>query len=95
MSILILIVSTAVAIAGDLVSYFTLSAGERKGYHPNLQLWSLGFLFGVCANSLRLLQSVLDRFDVTSNNAAPLITIIVPTVLVVLVVWAIAKVCQS
>jgi hypothetical protein len=95
MSLLILVVPTALALTGDLLSYFTISADKRKGYHPNLQLWSLGFLFGVCANSLYLLQSLLNKFDVASANVVPLITIVMPAALVVIIVWAIAKVCQS
>lgn len=95
MALIILIVPVALVIAGDIFSYYTISVDKRRGYHPNIQLWSLGFLFGVCANFLRLLQYLVGKVDLTSTTTASLIIIIVMGFLVVIIAWAIAKVCQS
>jgi len=93
--LLALVLSVAGAVVIDLVSYKRMPVSRRHGFYPNLPLWGIGLLMGLCINFLGMLSKVimnppqqgLDYFYQLSQLA-------VPTVLLALTILSVAKICH-
>jgi membrane-bound metal-dependent hydrolase YbcI (DUF457 family) len=92
-----------VAVLIDLVGYWGMKADQKKGYYPNLQLWGVAFLIGLCLKFVWMTAGVLERllywpgerpstWLALTNNLALLL---LPGALLILTVWAIAKICRK
>lgn len=82
------------AIVADIVGYFSVAQDERHGYNPNLTLLGAGLLFGLCSAFVILLSRVLQANALNSLSwDQRLLFVLVPGVILVVIVWAVAKIC--
>jgi hypothetical protein len=98
---------TLTSILLDLLAYKTKPSPveDKRGYHPNLQIWGVGALTGLgCAVfywlgklSTSLTANGAFSADTTSVGAPTwqyLSLVLIPFILLSLVVWGIVKICQ-
>jgi hypothetical protein len=101
--LLALVLSVAGAVVIDLVSYKRMPVSRRHGFYPNLPLWGIGLLMGLCINFLGMLSKVIMEPSQQGSGNLPQSTwdyfyqlsqLAVPTVLLALTILSVAKICH-
>lgn len=100
--VLALVLSIGVAIVIDVISYRRMPVAQKYGFYPNLPLWGIGLLTGLCINFLGMLRNVLGaNLQVLANvpespwyHFYQLSLLAVPTILLALTILSVARICH-